>query len=259
MALVSIRDVSLREQIKKFCERSGFSVRIARSGGDVIRIVSEEERIGIFLTDLDLPDKTLPEILDELKNSNPNLRLTVILFMENEFRNSYYMTTEGLFNRPGFKIFMMFKPILLDELAKNFDKAFPVQTVRENRSGNETQKLSERIPLKILLVEDNVINQKIALRLLSKLGYSAETALNGVEALSHLEKTEYDLIFMDIQMPEMDGFETTQRIRKNDRIRKPVIVAMTANAMEGDRERSDGVCRSEIFPLPRSRKFFPFP
>ncbi|MDV6235258.1 response regulator [Leptospira ellisii] len=237
IALVSIRDVSLREQIKKFCERSGFSVRIARSGGDVIRIVSEEERIGIFLTDLDLPDKTLPEILDELKNSNPNLRLTVILFMENEFRNSYYMTTEGLFNRPGFKIFMMFKPILLDELAKNFDKAFPVQTVRENRSGNETQKLSERIPLKILLVEDNVINQKIALRLLSKLGYSAETALNGVEALSHLEKTEYDLIFMDIQMPEMDGFETTQRIRKNDRIRKPVIVAMTANAMEGDRER----------------------
>ncbi|TGK37517.1 response regulator [Leptospira gomenensis] len=237
LALISVRDVSLREQIKKFCERSGFSVRIARSGADVVRIVSEEERIGIFLTDLDLPDKTLPEILDELKNSNPNLRLTVILFMESEFRNSYYTATEGLFNRPGFKIFMMFKPILLDELAKNFEKAFPVQTIGENRSENGKQKLSEDIPLRILLVEDNVINQKIALRLLTKLGYSAETALNGVEALSHLEKREYDLIFMDIQMPEMDGFETTQRIRKNDRIRRPVIVAMTANAMEGDRER----------------------
>ncbi|EMP05840.1 response regulator receiver domain protein [Leptospira interrogans serovar Pyrogenes str. 200701872] len=97
--------------------------------------------------------------------------------------------------------------------------------------------LSEKIPLQILLVEDNVINQKIALRLLTKLGYNADSALNGLEGIEKLKTKNYDLIFMDIQMPEIDGYETTFQIRKDFGKSKPVIVAMTANAMEGDREK----------------------
>ncbi|AOP34389.1 hybrid sensor histidine kinase/response regulator [Leptospira tipperaryensis] len=238
IAIVSIQDYALKEQIKKFCERNGFSVKLARTAKEVIRIISEEERIGIFLTDLNLPDMNLPEILDELKNQTPNIKLTIILFMETELQNSYHHVTQGLFNRPGFKIFMMFKPILLDELSKIFEKAFPTRISKEEQtSGDKEKKLSERIPLKILLVEDNVINQKIAIRLLSKLGYSVDTANNGVEALSSLKSQSYQLIFMDIQMPEMDGFETTQNIRKNFTNPNPIIVAMTANAMEGDKEK----------------------
>jgi len=95
-----------------------------------------------------------------------------------------------------------------------------------------------RHPLRILLVEDNVVNQKLALRLLSLMGYQADIASNGIEAIEATERQRYDLVLMDVQMPEMDGIEATehivQNVPANDR---PWIVAMTANAMDGDRER----------------------
>ena len=87
---------------------------------------------------------------------------------------------------------------------------------------------------RILIAEDNLVNQKVAMRLVQKLGFAADVAGNGVEALAALAKSTYDLILMDCQMPEMDGLETTRRIREaGDRI---PIIAMTANAMKGDRE-----------------------
>jgi signal transduction histidine kinase/DNA-binding response OmpR family regulator len=96
--------------------------------------------------------------------------------------------------------------------------------------------LGERHPLRILLAEDNPVNQKLALRLLSQLGYDADTATDGGEALAAIERTEYDLVLMDVQMPEIDGLEATRRIRRTHADRSIWIVAMTANAMAGDRE-----------------------
>jgi signal transduction histidine kinase/CHASE3 domain sensor protein/ActR/RegA family two-component response regulator len=95
-----------------------------------------------------------------------------------------------------------------------------------------------RHPLRILLVEDNAVNQKLALRLLGQMGYQADLAANGLEAIDAVERQPYDLVLMDVQMPEMDGLEATRHIV--DRIpleRRPWIVAMTANAMDGDREK----------------------
>jgi PAS domain S-box-containing protein len=97
--------------------------------------------------------------------------------------------------------------------------------------------LAERVPLRILLAEDNVTNQKLTLGILARLGYRAEAVANGREALRALEQQPYDLILMDMQMPEMDGLEATRRIRGElPAARQPRIVAMTANAVQGDRE-----------------------
>jgi CheY-like chemotaxis protein len=97
--------------------------------------------------------------------------------------------------------------------------------------------LREKLPLKILLVEDIAVNQKVALRMLQRLGYSADVAKNGQEALEALASCAYDLIFMDVQMPVMDGLEATRQIRQSKTLSSPWIVAMTAHSMQGDRER----------------------
>uniref|UniRef100_B8HJS0 Circadian input-output histidine kinase CikA n=1 Tax=Cyanothece sp. (strain PCC 7425 / ATCC 29141) TaxID=395961 RepID=B8HJS0_CYAP4 len=97
--------------------------------------------------------------------------------------------------------------------------------------------LAQTLPLRILLVEDIAVNQKIALQLLQRLGYRADVANNGLEALEALQRQVYDVIFMDVQMPEMDGLETTQHIRQDLQLStQPWIIAMTAHARAEDRQ-----------------------
>jgi CheY-like chemotaxis protein len=97
--------------------------------------------------------------------------------------------------------------------------------------------MAQRHPLRILLAEDNVVNQKLALRLLQQMGYRADVASNGVEAIECVARQPYDVVLMDVQMPEMDGLEASRRITAQwPPGKRPHIVAMTANAMQGDRE-----------------------
>jgi CheY-like chemotaxis protein len=96
---------------------------------------------------------------------------------------------------------------------------------------------AQRHPLRILLAEDNVVNQKLALRLLQQMGYRADLASNGLEAVESVQRQPYDVILMDVQMPEMDGLEASRQITARWKSgERPRIVAMTANAMQGDRE-----------------------
>lgn len=100
------------------------------------------------------------------------------------------------------------------------------------------KKLSEKLPLKILIAEDNIINQKIALRILAQMGYIADVASNGVEVLECLSRQHYDIVLMDVQMPKLDGIQTTGEIlQKWIPAERPKIVAMTANATQGDMEK----------------------
>jgi two-component system, sensor histidine kinase and response regulator len=93
--------------------------------------------------------------------------------------------------------------------------------------------------LRLLLAEDNAVNQRLAVRLLEKRGHHVVVAGNGAEALAALEKQQFDLVFMDVQMPEMDGLEATAVIREKEKAsgRHQPIIALTAHAMKGDREK----------------------
>jgi PAS domain S-box-containing protein len=97
--------------------------------------------------------------------------------------------------------------------------------------------IAEEIPLKVLLAEDNAVNQKVALRFLERMGYKADAVGNGREAFDACSRDRYDLVLMDLQMPEMDGLEASRKIRRSlPAERQPTIIALTANAMQGDRE-----------------------
>ena len=118
--------------------------------------------------------------------------------------------------------------------------------------------MAARLPLSVLLVDDNAINLKVATRLLQQLGYKADVAKTGVEAIHALEKKPYDVIFMDVQMPVMDGLEATRQIRLRQKEATPaphfaqpvVIIAMTANAMHGDREKCVTAGMDDYLPKP---------
>jgi PAS domain S-box-containing protein len=132
------------------------------------------------------------------------------------------------------------KPVKQSQLFDTLTRLFTeIQARDEKRSADRIKldpEMARRHPLRILLAEDNAVNQKLAVRLLEQMGYRVDVASNGLEAIESVKRQKYDVILMDVQMPEMDGLEATRKIRSNQHFKQPHIIAMTANAMQGDRE-----------------------
>jgi PAS domain S-box-containing protein len=131
------------------------------------------------------------------------------------------------------------KPIKPSHLCESLLALFagdPAVPYRDAQAPAFDRDLARRAPHRILVVEDNPVNRKLALLLLARFGYRADTANNGVEAVHAFERQHYDVAFMDMHMPEMDGLEASRRIREQCRARQPWIIALTANAMPSDRE-----------------------
>ncbi len=147
------------------------------------------------------------------------------------------------------------KPVRQTQLFGTLLKVFSdgnslAPTPADSEAGKPTAPIPAQTA-RILLAEDNVVNQKVALRQLQLLGYRADCVANGQEVLEALRRTPYDLILMDCHMPELDGFETTRRIRELENGRPRVkIVAMTASAMNGDRERCLGIGMNDYITKP---------
>ncbi|MFN8579258.1 MAG: response regulator, partial [Candidatus Sericytochromatia bacterium] len=126
------------------------------------------------------------------------------------------------------------KPLLVNKLKTSLIDIFYRKSIDNNLLENNLDINNIRRDIKILVVEDNKINQKVAVKTLKNLGYESDIADNGIEAINKINDKKYDLVFMDMQMPEMNGIEATIEIRKSNE--SLIIIALTANAMNEDKE-----------------------
>jgi len=224
------------------------------SATSIIRFEIEDTGQGIDAEDL---DKLFQAFIQTASGKKIQEGTGIGLAISQKFANcmgSIITATPNLGKGITFKLDIPVRRLAsIDSKGKQKINLSPTSSVIVKEERNENQAKS----LRILLAEDNPFNQMIALKLLAKLGYQADCALNGVEVLKLIEQKSYDLILMDLQMPEMDGLETTRQIRQMESARgvsnltnQIKIVAMTANVMNEDRENCLKVGMNDFISKP---------
>jgi len=193
--------------------------------------IQNGERFDLIITDMHMPELDCLMLTREIRKYRDENALPIILLTSLGRRE---LGEEDL----NFAAYLT-KPLkpsaLYDALAALFAASMVSPKIESTRPAMDPE-LGKKHPLRILLAEDNAVNQKLALRILEQMGYRADVASNGIEAVESIERQKYDVILMDVQMPEMDGLDATRSIRRLGNVTQPRIVAMTANALEGDRE-----------------------
>jgi PAS domain S-box-containing protein len=193
---------------------------------------TQNRKLVAAIIDQDLGGASGVELVPKLRAQHPNLPIIMLVPALGSPKR------DDSFDSLVFRLPKPLKPYPLHDMLRRATQAGAATEGGATDLAGVAVKLSEAIPLNILLVEDNPVNQKVALGYLSRLGYQADAVANGQEALDAVRERPIDLVLMDLQMPVMDGLEATVRIRAEvPKERQPLIVALTANAMPGDRER----------------------
>ncbi|MDM0013003.1 GAF domain-containing protein [Variovorax sp. J22P168] len=212
----------------------GMESRATESPAEALRWLAEGERFDLAILDMNMPEMDGVELARRIVAAG-HAALPLVLF-------SSVGRRETGDDAALFKAHLS-KPIrqsnLFDTLVGlvSHDAASKPATAAPAPRPQIDPTMGARHPLRILLAEDNAVNQKLALRLLQQMGYRADLASNGVEAVASVQRQAYDVVLMDVQMPELDGLDATRQIvAALPAPQRPRIVAMTANAMQGDRE-----------------------
>ena len=210
----------------------GMQAEAVASGPEALRLVADGRKFDLALLDMRLPERDATTLAAEMSKSAGEPTLLILMSSGNR-REIIDRNPEALF--AGF----VAKPIKRSQLLDTLTASLRGKTSPTNRApgAGSVSHMAERMPLRILLAEDNRINQKVALKILESLGYRADVTGNGREALEALQRQPYDVVILDVHMPEMDGLEASRRICSTWPMEKrPRIIAMTANAIQGDRE-----------------------
>ncbi len=217
------------------------------SPAEALALVEAGELFDVALLDYMMPEMDGVSLARALVAASAGRRLPVVVHSSSGSlsRGGVPTDVDALVSKPV-------KPSALhDALVTVLAEAGPARRSRPDVPSTADAELAGRHPLRILLAEDNLVNQKLALRLLGRLGYEVDVAGNGLEAVEAVERLRYDLVLMDVQMPELDGLEATRRIvARHERDSRPWIVAMTANALDGDRERCLEAGMDDYVPKP---------
>ena len=202
---------------------------IAKSGHEALQLLNTNKVFDLVITDMQMPVMDGVQLSRLIKEKNGQLPIILLSSMGDETQKKYPELFSAVLTKPVKQQHL--RRVILTQLNKHAP-----QVEVESRPANLLdQGFAIDHPLKIMVAEDNLINQKMILKVLDKLGYQPALASNGKEAIKMLDEQYYDMILMDVQMPEMDGLEATRYIRKNYTM-QPTIIAMTANAMVEDRE-----------------------
>jgi len=202
---------------------------MADSGAQALEILLSGKQVDLIISDMNMPGMDGVQLAKKIRIKYPLVPLILLSSMGNEQSRKESHLFNAILTKPT-KHQVLHKYIVEQlKAASN-----PASETRTGKSQFSTD-FAKQYPMNILIAEDNVVNQKLAAHILIKMGYAPDLAINGHEAINALIGKKYDMIFMDVQMPDMDGLEATRFIRENME-HQPIIIAMTANAMPEDRE-----------------------
>ncbi len=201
---------------------------IASSGKQGLDMMARNNDIELVLVDMQMPEMNGVEFTKEIRQRGKDLPV-ILLSSVGDDRELHANLFSSVLTKPV-RQNTLYKHVL-DQISNS--KIRPLVPTPENV--DDLSHTASRLPLKILIVEDNPVNYRLTERVLAKLGYSCSVALNGQYAIDMTAAHHYDVVFMDVQMPVIDGLEATRLIRAREGA-QPIIIAMTANAMQGDRE-----------------------
>ena len=204
----------------------------AESAEEAMAILRQGPAFDIAIFDMLMPYTDGLELARTVRSELSDLKLPLILYTS---LGEYQTIEEGVFQA------VLNKPIKPNALKSVMLKVLRKETVQNDESRDRRKifdaTFAERHPLQILVAEDNQINQKVVVQMLKKLGYRADVAGNGREAIEAVQRQTYDVILMDVQMPEMNGLDATRYINARFRGKYlPWIIGLTANAMQSDKK-----------------------
>lgn len=215
--------------LQSYLQQWKFSSVLAYSGEHALQILANEnDHFDLIITDMQMPDMDGVGLANAIRQTNNTIPLILLSSIGDEQKKDYEYLFSQILNKPV-------KQKALSAAITVILKKHGKTTVARNTPKKELfADFAARYPLQILIAEDNPVNQTLAIRTLTKLGYDPVLAANGLLAIEELRNSYHDIVFMDVQMPKMDGLQATRHIRKNLE-NQPVIIAMTANAMAEDK------------------------
>ena len=203
------------------------------SGAEALELLDKKESFDIAILDMQMPEMDGEMLAREIRKRFTKSELPLIMLTSIGY-NKRTPEVQELFS------FYVNKPVKHSLMADILLSVFVEEHIEPSSPKDDTPDLkdiSAKYPFEILVAEDNFINQKLIRKLFEVLGYKTDLAANGYDAIDALKRKAYNIIFMDVQMPEMDGYEATRIIKERWGSKAPLIIAMTANAMQGDREK----------------------
>ena len=197
---------------------------IASSGKDALDWIQRGDTFDIAILDMNTPEMDALTLARKIRKYDKTMPLVVLTSLGQRVESNLFDA-------------YLFKPIKPTQLQKVLTDIIFLKGTKESARMHKINDKAEINPTKILLADDNVSSQKVALQMLKRLGYRADMAANGIEVCQALERQTYDLVLMDVRMPEMDGLEATRIIRQRWPNRGPNIIAITAHALQDDKEK----------------------